>query len=132
MHPNQIPEKPLIAGVGKLEEASRVYFFERENGTIFFAQGQEAWNIYKGRVQILGQDRPRYKFLGSSDGTKFRQGVLEAQKIMRDKGLVEAQERIRQAEQEELESARGHKITPPNYDTVTKGNVPINLANLGK
>lgn len=132
MHPSQIPEKPLTAGVGKVEDAQRVYFFERENGSVIFAQGAEAWNIYKGRIQHIGYDRPRYKFLGSSDGTKFRQGVIEAQKIMREQGLEASQARIRQAEAEELAEARGKMVVPPNFDTITRGRQPIDLGNFGK
>ena len=125
-----LPEKPLIPKLGKIEKNIRVYFFEREDGSTFFAQAKEAWTIMKGRVQHVGYERPRIKFIGSSDGSKFRQGVIEAQNIFKEQGLIPSQERIRLAEKEELECARGNMIYPVNQDEMTRGGQLINIGSL--
>ena len=127
MHQSQIPEKPLVPGIGKVEESQRVYFFERENGTTFFAKGAEAWQIVKGRNQVIGRDRARIKFIGSSDGRLYTQAVIESQQLFRTEGLAKAQERLRKGESDELEAARGKMIYPPNYDTIGQGGMPVNL-----
>lgn len=125
---SEIPEKPLTAGIhNKVEQAQRVYFFEREDKTTFFAREQEAWTIMKGRNQTLGQLPARIKFIGSSDGILYRNAVLESQELFKTHGLAKAQERLRQGEAEELEAARGKMIYPRNFDTITQGGSPINL-----
>lgn len=132
MHISQIPEKPLTPGVGKIENAERVYFFEREDGSIIFAQGKEAWNIFKNRNQALGRERMRNKFIGSSDGSIFRQGLIEAHKIFREQGLEASQARIKQAEADELAAARGVMVYPQNHDSITRGGIPIDLNTFGR
>jgi len=126
-----LPEKPLVAKQGKVEPNQRTYFFEREDGTTFFAQAQEAWSIYKGRNQIIGFERPRIKFIGSSDGSIYRQAVIEAQQIFRQEGLEKAQERLRRGADEELASARGQMIPPPNFDYTDRHNRPADSRTIG-
>lgn len=118
MHYNSIPEKPLIASPdGKVEQAERIYFFERHDKTRIFAQGREAWNLYTRKPQILGRYTAPFIFLGSSDGTIYRQAVMEAQSIFRDTNdLHKAQDRLRQGEREEFEKAKGNMVPPPNMD----------------
>lgn len=132
MNPSEIPEKPLYANVNlKREQPERIYFFERENGSIIFAKENEAHRIYRKRNQVIGQERERIKFLGSSDGQLFYKAVEESKVIFQEKGLEAAQERIRQGEKEELEVARGQMIYPRNMDVVDRGHNPINLQNYG-
>lgn len=126
---SEVPEKPLVAGVHqKVEGAKPIFFFEREDGTTFFAGESEAWSILKGRAQVLGRDRMRVKYLGCSDGEAYRKAVIESQGIFRTQGLEKAQERLRQGELEELERAKGNRSMPRNHDTITSGGQPINLS----
>lgn len=126
-----MPEKPLIAKQGKVEQNERTYFFERENGETFFAKAQEAWNIYKGRNQIIGFERPRIKFIGSSDGSTYKKAVQEAQAIFRQEGLEKAQERLRRGAEEELAVARGQLIPPPNFDYTDRYGRPADSRTIG-
>ena len=122
MNLSQIPEKPLVANVNeKVENAERVYFFERENGSIVAVQANEAWKMWNGRDRILGERHQRPKLIGSSDGTQFRQGIIEAQKIFREQGLEAAQAHMRNAEKQEIEKARGNLTPPPNMDKFGPG-----------
>ncbi len=131
MHPSQIPEKPLQANVGKIEETQRTYFFERDNGTTFFTTGREAWSLIKRPTKVMKKETKRMKFLGSSNGQIFQKAVRDSHKVFREQGLSVAQEVIRKGESDELEAARGNMVYPPNYDMVDRGGNPINIASLG-
>lgn len=121
MHPNQIPEKPLYANIGQVENAQPIYFFERENGTVVCAQGKEAWNLYSRKPQIVGVETRRPKLIGMSDGSIFRQAIIDSQTIFKEKGLAAAQDHIREAQNKELEKARLNKVAPPNADKIVYG-----------
>lgn len=122
MNHNEIPEKPLVPGINSRGyNPERTYFFEREDGTTFFTNANEAWTIYKRRQQIVGKETPRIKYLGNSDGSKFKQAVMEAKQMFREKGLEISQERLRQGEREELEEAKKDKTPPPQADKFGDG-----------
>jgi hypothetical protein len=115
---NRIPEKPLYASMdGKIETPEDVYFFELEDGRTIFVKEKEACNLYKRKPQILGVDTRRPKFLGVSNGFKFRKALEEAREISKT-DLKKAQERIRQGEKEELEIAKGNLRPPRDFDNV--------------
>lgn len=111
MNYQNIPEKPLVAGVGKVEPNQKTYFYERSDGSVICVQAQEAWKLHK----------KRFKQVGVSDGTKFRQAIAESQEIFHREGLAAAQARIKKGEQEELEAARGRYEVPPNADKMGNG-----------
>lgn len=126
MNISSVPEKPLIVGTGKIENAMRVYFFERPDGSRIFVLGKEAWNLYTKPQQILGFQNKRFKFLGSSDGTAHQKAVMESQQIFRDtKDYEKARERLRQGEEEEFNNRQN--IPPMNYDKVDMRGNPTNL-----
>jgi hypothetical protein len=116
MHYTSIPEKPLSIGAdGKVENAQRIYFFERSNGTRIFTQVQEAWSLYTRRPQMLGKIPISFKFLGSSTGETYRQAVIEAQQLYREtQDISKAQARLRKGEEEEFATVQ--PIPPPNMD----------------
>lgn len=124
------PEKDLVAGTGKVEQAQKTFFFEREDGTIIHCGATEAWTIWSGRNQVLGRRPERFKLVGTSDGRTFQKAVEEAQKLMRTVGLTEAQERIRKGEQEELAIARTHIEAPINCDEMDRGGRPTRISAL--
>lgn len=123
MHYSSIPEKPLNASINsKIEEAERIYFFERPDGSRIFAKDREAWNLYSRRPQILGKYTQAFKLLGSSDGTTYQQAVREAQEIyFQTNDLQKAQDRLRKGEFEEFEKAKGNLTPPPDYDKMGTG-----------
>lgn len=114
----------------KVEQNQQTYFFEREDGTIFHTNLKEAWTIYAGRAQKLGERVMRPKFIGSSDGSIFRQAVIEAHRIMNEKGIEEAQKLLKEAEKQELEKARLNPRPPINCDTVDKRGNPTSLSQI--
>lgn len=128
MNPNQIPSKPLIASINaKVESAQPIYFFEREDGSVIFAQGREAWSLYSRKPQIIGYETRRPKLIGRSDGAIFRDAIEQSRIIFAEKGLEAAQIHIREAEKAELEKARLNKVAPPNFDRVDSRGNPINV-----
>lgn len=124
-HHSQIPEKPLVASVNtdpKQLQTNRTYFFEREDGSVIFAEEREAWGLYSRIPQVLGKRTYPLKFLGSSDGKKYQQAIFDSQQIYREtNSLAKAQERLRQGEKEELEAARGNLVPPRNQDKMGSG-----------
>lgn len=110
----QAEEKPLKVSVNNKAtelKANRTYFYEMPTGNIEPVEAREAWELHK----------KKYKQIGSSDGTTYNKALKEAQGLLKTKGLEEAQERLRQGLQEELEQARGKIQTPPNYDIFGNG-----------
>lgn len=124
-HHSQIPEKPLVASVNtdqKQLQTNRTYFFEREDGSIICTEEREAWGLYSRVPQVLGKRTYPLKFIGSSDGKKYQQAILESQQIyLETNNLAKAQERLRQGEKEELEIARGNLVPPRNQDKMGTG-----------
>lgn len=122
-HYSQIPEKPLNAGFsGNIDPISKVYFFEKENGSVFAVQSdEEAWSLWNGRNQTIGKERDRTKLIGTGTGELFNKAIAESKELFNTQGLQAAQERIRQGEKEELEACRGKIIPPPNMDYYGSG-----------
>jgi hypothetical protein len=102
-----------------------VYFFEREDGTVINMEEKEASGFLKGRVAEIGVPFKRHKLIGVGDGKLFAKAIIEAKQIFKTtNSLAQAQERIRQGEKEELESARGKLKKPRDFDsTDPKGNL---------
>lgn len=113
----------------KLEQPQPTFFFERSDGTTFAAQETEAWGIYIGKNQILGFRVDRPKLIGTSDGKKMYQAILEAHQLA-DTNAEKAKERIRQGYEEELAAAKGHIIVPRNMDTIGRNGQPTRIENL--
>ena len=114
-----------------VEPAQDTYFFERPDGSIIPTTEREAWDIMKNRQRIVGQRTVPFKLIGVSDGTKFRQAVLETHDMFKEgKPMTEIQARLRLGEQEELAAARGNIRPPRNWDTIDKNRQPVNLSQL--
>lgn len=118
MQHSDIPLKPLVAKVNQEQlPINRTYFFERPNGTRVVAEDKEAWSLYSRIPQVLGIRTYPFKFLGSSDGRKYQQAILESKEILATTGdLEKAQVRLRLGEEEEFEQAKGVMVPPPNMD----------------
>lgn len=111
-----MPEKPLIASMNYKDnelQARPVYFFERRDGSTFATEEREAWELYARNRNV--------KLVGTSDGKIFRQAIMEARDIFREKGLQASQEHIRQGERKELEVARLTIKPPRNFDKIGNG-----------
>lgn len=97
-----IPEKPVVMNVGQVEPARKTYFYERHDGSIVSCNDE-------GSAATMHR---KFKQLGVSDGTKFRQAVIESHQLFRAGDKDGARARLLKGEQEELEAARGHFETP--------------------
>lgn len=106
--------------IHKLEKPQKTFFFERHDGSIISVGEQEAWGLYARKNQVIGQDIPKPKLIGVSDGLKMHEAISEAHKIFRTDPEA-AQARIRKGHEEELEVARGHIIKPRNFDKMGDG-----------
>lgn len=116
-HYTQIPEKPLIASMSdKIEDAQRIYFFERSDGQIIATQEQEAWNLYARQPQIIGRNKKfEFKLVGTGDGLIFQEAAMRA----REAGKIdikEAQKILREGQEAELAACRGKIIPPRDMD----------------
>lgn len=119
------PKGSIVAH--KVEAPQKTFFFERFDGSVICVQEVEAHNLLKGRGKALGPVRTRPKLIGVSDGTKFHQAVVEAHALHKSGETQKALDRLRQGEQEELESARGHIERPRDFDFIDMNRNPVNL-----
>ena len=120
-----IPSGPLKPN--KVENAEKTFFFERHDGSVVAVKEQEAWHIMTKGNQKVGVVMPLPKLIGVSDGSKFRQAVMDAHKLHAEGKTDEARERLRQGEAEELEAARGHIEHPRNFDVTDNNGQPTTL-----
>lgn len=133
MNPNSIPEKPLYASMegGKVEAPQEIYFFKREDGSVFHVDGRAAWALYQGRNKVLGKPNERLKIIGVGDGRTFAQYVMKAREEYRqDQNLAKAQQTLREGVDKELEACMGKVKIPPNYDSLDSGGNPVNINSL--
>lgn len=116
MHYSGIPEKPLFAAVNKsnkILKKEKVYFFKREDGSVFFTGAQEAWSLYTRRVQEIGKPHKRLELVGTGDGEIFLAALIEAQK---ETDVEKAKDIIRKGQEDEYNACVGKPIPPPNFD----------------
>jgi hypothetical protein len=103
----------------KIEDAQRVYFFERSDGQVIACQENEAWSLYKHRQQVLGKNkRMDFKLIGTGDGNIFRESAIRAREAGRT-DIKEAQRILKEGQEAELAACLG-KIIPP-HDTDKMG-----------
>lgn len=133
MNTNNIPEKPLYASMdgGKVERAQPIFFFQREDGSVFHVDERAAWTLYQGRSKIVGRPAERLKIIGVGDGTIFQSYVIKAQESFRaTQNIQESQKLIREGVEKELEACRGKARVPANYDSLDSGGRPVNISSL--
>lgn len=119
-----------MASMDKIEPPKKTFFFQRYDGSIFFTGEEEAWAIYRGRNQTVGQRNPIPKLIGTSDGKITMQAIIEAKDIFQKEGLTKAQEHIRIAQAKELEIAKLTIVPPRNFDTIGNNGQPVNISDL--
>ena len=104
----------------KLEQAEKIFFFERNDGKIIAVKEQEAWNLYTRKVQVLGYNKKVvYTLIGVGDGLIFQNAVAEAQSITSNlENLPKMQDIIRKGQEAELEACRGRIIPPRDMDKI--------------
>jgi len=116
MHYSGIPEKPLFAAVNtKMDilKKEKVYFFKREDGSVFYTGAQEAWSLCNRRNQVIGKIPQRIELVGTGDGEIFLNALKEAQK---EPDILKAQDIIRKGQEAEYEACKGKVIMPPDFD----------------
>lgn len=124
-----IPANVKLEG-GRIDQPVKTWFFEKSNGSIVSVQEAEAWRIWSGKNQIVGQQVARPKLIGVSDGKLYFKALVEAREVAKAEGLEKAQERIRQGYQEEIESARGNIVAPRNFDTIGNNGDAVRVSDL--
>lgn len=120
--------KPLIPGVGQIEAAGTIFFYQRKDGTVIMVQESEAWTLHKKGNQVVGQITLPLLQVGVSDGLLFQKATQESHQIFKTEGLEAAQARVRQGFEEELALARGFRQTPRNFDITDSQRQPIDMA----
>lgn len=105
----------------------KTFFFQRENGSIFSVNEQEAWSIWTGKMQTIGVRTYPPKLIGTSDGRIFHKAVQEAKEINKTKGFEEAQDHIRKGMELELEEAKKHPERPKDFSAIGLNGRPVNM-----
>lgn len=139
LSPGQVPNidplpknpRPNFNSVWGKPRAQRTYFFQREDGTIITADDASAWSIYSGKNQVIGEVKPKPKYIGQTDGTTYYKAVMEAQKVFKEKGFDASRDIMLQAEQESFEESKKNTTPPRNFDAIDRHGNPINLRNYG-
>lgn len=108
----------------------KTFFFEKEDGTIFFVNEAEAWNIFSGKQQIIGIRNYPPKLIGTSDGTIYNKAMQEAKIIFKEKGYEAAESHLHQGELLELEEARKHPQKPRDFSSIGLNGRPVNISEL--
>ncbi len=139
LSPGQIPNteplpvnpKPNTHSVWGKPKAVRTYFFQREDGSIIATSDTDAWSIYSGKNQMIGEVKNRPKYIGQTDGVSYFKVVSEAQKAFKEKGIQFAQDLIRQGLLDSFEEAKKNTTPPRNFDAVDSRGNPINIRTYG-
>lgn len=114
--------KPPIFVQPRME--SRVYFFERQDGSIVPIDGDEsAWIMYAHPKRVFVQDVPP-KYLGQSDGRQYMQAAEQAKVIAKEQGVEAGQKFLKEAMEKEIEIARLNRTPPPDMDSIYNNKTP--------
>lgn len=125
------PPIPSQKGMSsKYYPPEKTFFFQRENGSVFSVNEQEAWAIYTGKQQTVGVRTYPPKLIGTSDGKLFNKAVEEAKEIFKKEGFDKAQEHIRQGQELELEEAKKHPEKPRDFSSIGLNGKPVNVSEL--
>jgi hypothetical protein len=100
----------------KIEDAQRIFFFERSDGQIIATQENEAWTLYARKPQVIGRNKKLdFKLVGTGDGLIFQEAAKRAVEAGRI-DIREAQRILREGQAAELEACRGKIIPPRDMD----------------
>lgn len=105
----------------------KTFFFQREDGSVFSVNEQEAWSIYTGKMQTVGVRTYPPKLIGTSDGIIFHRAVQEAKEINKKDGFEAAQDHIRKGIDLELEEAKKHPQRPRDFSSIGLNGRPVNM-----
>lgn len=123
--------KPNVSSPWAILRPQRTYFFQREDGTFFSTDEKEAWGIWSGKRQVIGEITRGPSYMGQSDGALYFQAIKDAHVLLANEGEEAARARLELGIQEEFEVAKKDKTIPRNHDVLDKSGNPINLMNYG-
>lgn len=106
--------------VERVERAQPTWFFEQPTGQIIAVQEEEAWRLYTGKNQIIGQRMYPPKIIGVGTGLLYQKAVSEAIALKKAGDLEGAQARLRLGYDEELEESRKTIRAPRNFDMIDR------------
>jgi len=120
----------------KVDPPKKTFFFRIGDGKPFATEEKEAWEILQSRGNWRRKD---VEYLGTSDGAKYYEALIEATKIrapkhectLREEGSCgfctdatdEAKDIIRAGFDAEVEEAGKNKERPGNQDVYFMGNM---------
>lgn len=118
------------AGQARVERAKPTWFFEQPNGKIIAVGEEEAWRIYTGKNQIIGQRPYPFKIIGVGKGQIYEKAVAEAIELKNAGKDEESKACLRKGFEDELESARGNIVAPRNFDMIGRNGQPTTTQDL--
>lgn len=125
-----LPEYTSTISVDTSKPVERAFFFQREDGSTFYVNEVTAWSLLSKGTQHLGSGVKRHKYIGQSDGTAYAQALSEATVLFKTEGIENAQKRLKEGVQQELENAKLNTRLPRNFDEVDLRGNPIKLSEL--
>lgn len=130
MDTNSLPIKDAVVTTNpqrKPEEMQPIYWFERDDGAFLCVKEPEAWDILKGRVQIMNS-KVKFKYLGQSSGQSYWEEMKRLPELLKE-SPEKASDFIREVEAKERSTANP-SIRPRNFDGRDLFGNPVNM-NLG-
>lgn len=113
-----------------IESPIPTWFFEKPDGKIIAVQEQEAWRIYTGKNQIIGQRNYPPKIIGVGNGQIYRKAVADAIELKTKGDMEGSQACLRQGYEDELTEARNHIRKPRNFDMIGRNQQPTTINEL--
>lgn len=131
---NPIPEMPIGKPKANAKHLtpSTSYFFKKRDGSFIAVDAKNAWQIYAGHSQIIGIQQEPWEYVGRTNGTKYIAAVKEAYKVLETEGKEVFEEKLDKALKDEYKLAKKDKTPPPNFTSIDRNGMPINLATYGQ
>jgi len=112
-----VPIKEAVISINteqKKEERHLLYWFQKDDGSVFSANEKEAWEILNGRIRIMNE-KVKHKYLGVSNGEVYWEGIKKLPEITKTEGIEKGAEYIRELNRLECQSADPNR-RPRNMD----------------
>lgn len=111
--------------------ASSTYFFKRKDNSFIMVDARSAWQIYSGHNQVFGGTSEPWTYIGRTNGQKYIEAVKKAHLILESQGTEAYNEALKKAEKDEYNLAKKDKTPPPNFASIDRNSMPINLQHYG-
>jgi hypothetical protein len=130
------PIPPRLIGKPKANPlhltSSTSYFFKRRDGSFFATDPKNAWQIYNGFNQTIGRQLEQPQYVGRTNGKKYIEAVKAAYPILQEQGKEAFEAKLEEALKNEYKLAKKDKTPPPDFTTIDRNGMPVNLAHYGQ